>query len=178
MSATFKLMKGLGADAVTEISECTDWVVKFFNIDSCNAIESDYPVARPDDAGTNNANHSYESWCFLYMTQSPENQVNNFKLWGPAPDAGADTHPAAGVEIYLSSVDYSNGDTPTDANTMCNICATSHYSPGTAATFVGSCSAVSSPSGFFVMQMRVYASADIGNVQGEGCIYHISYDES
>lgn len=178
MSATFTLKKGLGVDAVAETTVCPNWIVSFFNIDSCVAVEADYPVARPDDAGTQNANHSYESWCFLYMTQAPENQVTNFKLWGPAPLGSVDTHPATGVEIYLSSAAYDDGDTPTDANTMCNIIATDHYSPGTAATFVGSCSGVGSPSGFFVMQMRVYASAEIGNVQGTGCIYHLSYDEA
>jgi len=173
MSATFNLMKGLGTDAVASASN-TSWIVSLLNIDSANANMADYPVGRPGDSGTQNANHSYESWLFLYMTQAPENRVTNFKLWGPGPN----TYPADGVEILLSSSDYNNGVTPADTNLVCDEPAVDHYSPGTSVSFQGTCEAVGHSSGFCVMQMRVYASASLGNVQGETCVYHLSYDES
>ena len=169
MSAVFKLMKGMGANAVAAVSD-TDWIVNFLSIDSSYTDYRAYPIQRPPNSGY--ANKSYESWLFLKMTQAPSNNVTNFRFWGPSD------HPAVGVEMWLGTAGYSDGRTPSTASAICGAEATYHYSPGTSFRFAGTCSGVDSTSGFLIMQLRVYHSANLGNITGETMVYHLAYDES
>jgi hypothetical protein len=176
MSATFSLRKawrGWSASGGINVpfvsTAIADNELYFYNIDTSNSVSpTDSPLLRPTDS---TYNKSYENWIYLNMTKAPSGYCNNFKFWGPSEN------PVASAFVYCTAYSFALFHTPIQASSRCNTVGTLHYSPGTAINVPGRCSQIGSCTGYFVMQVRISSASYIGQVSGEGAVYHYGFDE-
>ena len=176
MGATFQLRKAWlghnptgGINVPFRSTAIVDNELYFYSIDTSNSVSpTDSPILRPTDS---TYNKSFENWIYLKMTKAPSGYCNNFKFWGPTEN------PVASAFIYCSAASFALFHTPLISSSRCNLLGTNYYSPGTGKSVPGRCSQVGSSTGYFIMQVRISSASFIGQVSGEGAVWHYSFDE-
>lgn len=133
------------------------------------------PVPQPGDPAV----YSFEVWLFLECSAAPDNQVANFKIYGPSerPDEAG----AGALEIYIGTT--ATFATPTDsASSVATARAdTNHYSPGTALSIGvvpvdNIIDTVGERTDYIVQQLQVSPGAAFGNMETQSFI--VEYEES
>ena len=167
--AAFTLYKCTSTDAGTE----TD-VSKhpcFLRADVASTDTASYSVAVPS-TGTN---YSYEMWVRLKCLVAPDNQCENFVIWGE------NTPPATGITIYMGTTD--TGVTPVD--TVSSVATTqqdtNYYDQGTGLAIgvipsPAIIEAFDEKTDYVVLQVRVGTTASQGSLPTMH--FYWGYDES
>lgn len=179
MSAAFQLRKAFGGwtlvGSVNTPSRSTAIAnneVYLYSTDTSNSVSiSNSPLGRP---AVSTPTYSMENWLYLKTTKAPSGKCNNFRVWYQAAP------PATGVKFFLYSTAYAKYHTP-EASTSHGRClrsATAFYSISVSTSVPGQITAVGSCSGYFVIQARIYSTANVGEISGANLNFHYSYDES
>lgn len=122
---------------------------------------------------------SYEVWLLLECTAAPDNQVENFAVYGPStrPDAAG----AGAMAIYIGTTP--TFSTPTDSSSSVATARadTNHYSPGTALSIDVTpgdavIDAVGETTDYIVHQLEVAEGVSLGNMTTQSFI--VTYEES
>lgn len=171
--AVFVQYKCTGTNAGTE-TVC-DEHPNFLDADEHDTVPANHPIAVPLTAGTN---YSYENVLLWKCTSAPDNECDNFKLWGEnqTPD-----YPDNKVLIYWGVTASSTTPVKTVSSIATARQDTNDYSVGTALALSvhpgdAVIDAVNEKTDYLYMQLRVSDGAAKGNL--ETMVFHIQWDES
>jgi len=163
MAAVIALHVYTSASADTE-SACVA------GVDFISADNATNTLANRQSNPVSTCSFSYEKWLKLKITESPDNSVSNFLVWGDAANE-ADTDLMWGLNV--------NGSTPVNSESTIATSAFSTYTSDAASKLTwdsGSYEAATCTLGtFLVMQLEALTAASAGNWTQETISY--SYDE-
>ncbi len=143
--------------------------LQFSTLDSAAISSGNSPVGKPTDGSTA---FSYDVWISLYMTQVPDNTVDNVLFWrGGQLDEGF--HMFVGTSHSSTLKQSFNYQLNAILNT------TDYVSPGTALLWSGNAlTAIGDSTYPLCLQMNIMSSAATGDYNSNEMICHYSYDEA
>ena len=152
----------------------------FVSVDEHEPVSGNAPVSAPIDLASS-PNSSFENYLRWKCTARPENQIINFKAYGPPTQPDAGSSPANKVTVYWATT-----DTYTQPSADVSVVATtpqhSNYYDGSSALAIGltevddKIDAVDETTDFLVAQVQVVFGAAQGTVPD--IVNAVTYEES
>lgn len=168
-TAVLKLVKLTGAAPGTP-NDALDGRAGLLSAD-VHGNAADYPIAVPR-LQSDPDEYSYECKIVLELTSAPDNQVNNFKIWGQPSQPNND--PA--VTDYLGTEAVYTQPTSAQSSIATAAIHTTHYDEATALSIGGTLVNIGDRTNPIVYQRKVEFGAQKGTVPVHSQLYR--YDES
>ena len=162
MAATITIQGCTGTNAATEAA-ITGLMMR--SNDSV-AVTKANPITIP---GVGLA-RSFEKWIRFKCTVAPDNQVTNFKYWGP------NTVPGTGLVLYVGTTDTGVTPTASDSSVATTQQDTTYYDSSNVLAITGTLTAEDQETNYIVLQLDVGTTAEPGDIVQQ--THNYSYDEN
>jgi len=144
----------------------------FTPVDSELSRHSTNPVGKP--TGGANTAYSMERYMFYKVAQAPNTVVSNIRLWTGI----ISSPPATGVQYFIGTTDSYVGPVITKSAIAVHRLHSTYPSYANSIKVTGSLVNVGDDSNFFVVQLHVESTANVGIIDSTRTIVKSAWDES
>jgi hypothetical protein len=162
MAATITIQGCTGENAATEAT-ITGLMMR---ANDAVTVTKANPITIPAEGTA----YSFEKWIRFKCTAAPDNQVANFKYWGP------NTPPGTGLVLYAGTTDTGATPVATDSSVATTQQDTNYYDTSHTLAIGGTLTTEDDESDYLVLQLDVGSTASPGDIAQQ--THNFSYDEN